>query len=68
MHRRKAELSEQPGRAWLRGVRIGVYPELRASPAPAVEEAGDSEEVRRYREFFATHGLDGLPRRGERAS
>lgn len=35
-------------------------------PSPVIDGPGDSEDVRRFRRFFAEHDLNGLPRRSDR--
>ena len=40
-----------------------VLPEDRPTGPPIEDAPGDSAEVKRYRQFFQTHDINGLPRR-----
>ena len=57
----------QRERPYLNRMGTGSYPEQEPLPnatRPNVNDGrGDSEAVRRYRQFFETHNLHGLPQR-----
>jgi hypothetical protein len=58
-------MQEKPWKNSVSGTAATPYrePSLIA-PRPAVTDApGDSESVKRYRQFFQTHDLHGLPQR-----
>jgi len=54
---------ENPGRVSLHGATARAYQDVGSVvPRPSVNDApGDSEAVKRYRRFFETHDLRGLP-------
>ena len=47
------------------GPRARLQSEERAVVRPIDDAPGDSDEVRRYRRFFADHDLRGLPQRSD---
>ncbi len=55
-------MAERYDRARLSGTESRAYPEPQGRPVPLnADVSGDSEEVRRYRRFFATHDINGMP-------
>jgi hypothetical protein len=54
---------DKPGRGSLYGTTARAYQDIGGIvPRPSVNDApGDSEAVKRYRRFFETHDLRGLP-------
>jgi hypothetical protein len=59
-------MPEKPWKDTVSGTAAAPYREQSSiAPRPTVTGAlGDSDSVKRYRQFFQTHDLHGLPRRG----
>ena len=59
-------MSDQTWRTRLQGTTARAIQVLQGPP-PSIDASGDSEEARRYRRFFATHDINGLPQREARS-